>query len=327
MRSVITSIGLLMASGIVGGQNLVNNGGFEEYTDCPDMLNQMDRATGWSRYRNSPDYFNRCDTTSGYAGVPMNRFGWQEPATGDAYAGAVIWQDFPSNTREHFGAMLIEPLQPGVPVYISYKVSPATGGVLDAGWTVEGMGLRFSMIDYVEGNDPLPLPNYAVLHMTSPPMDTSSWYQISGAYVPDSAYQYVVLGNFFADTMVTPVVLNPVGTLPTAYVYVDDVCVSHTAEECGVDVGIMEGLSTVRLQAYPVPFMNRFTLRMNGGGAEVMSMELSNAMGQPVWRGMLPPGQRSIEVFVPHLPVGMYVLRAVSPMGRGSAIVLIHVEP
>lgn len=308
------------------GQNLVPNGSFEEYAECPDALNQMDRAVGWSRYRGSPDYFNRCDVFP-HVGVPLNWFGWQEPATGDAYAGVVLWQDFPANTREHLGTMLTEPLQPEMPVYVSFKVSPATGGSLeDMRWTVEGAGLRFTMAPYLH-NGLAPLPNNAALYMGYTPMDTSAWYQISGMYIPDSAYQYVVLGNFFADTLITPVVLSPNSFFPAAYVYYDDVCVSYAAEDCDIGTGLAEPYERGRMRAYPMPFTDRCTVVFDRSHAETFDLELSDLSGRPVWRGTLPPGQRSVEVLVPNLPAAAYALRVTSPMGALRPIVLIHVSP
>ncbi|MBL0127483.1 MAG: hypothetical protein IPP83_08470 [Flavobacteriales bacterium] len=208
--SLLTALLLGLAA---SAQNLVQNGSFEEYTECPDFLSQVNRATGWSSYRGSLDYFNRCDTAdsvgiaSELLGVPLNAFGWQQPATGDAYTGGYLWTEnlFGGQSREHLGAMLAEPLQRGVPVYISFKVSPTTGGVLeDMRWSMEGVGLRFTMAPYLQ-NGLSPLPNNAAVYMSYAPMDTSAWYQVSGISVPDSAYQYVVLGNFFADSLISSV--------------------------------------------------------------------------------------------------------------------------
>ncbi len=230
MKPLAMASHLLIALPAVHGQNLVYNGSFEEYTECPDQLSQMHRATGWIRYRGTPDYFNRCSPVDSgtpidqMLGIPLNSFGWQEAATGDAYAGAYTWTGFPEDYREHFGSMLSAPLQVGIPVYLSFKVSPAEMNQMDViRWTVEGMGMRFVMEPYLHDTVWPPMPNAAALYMAAPPMDTTAWYQVSGVYVPDSAYQYVVLGNFFSDSSITPTVLNPNGTSDVAYVYIDDV--------------------------------------------------------------------------------------------------------
>ncbi|MBK7083982.1 MAG: hypothetical protein IPH53_04690 [Flavobacteriales bacterium] len=42
--------------------------------------------------------------------------------------------------------------------------------------------------------------------MPTAPTDTSIWYVVSGTYTPDSAYAHLAVGNFFSDSLVTPVV-------------------------------------------------------------------------------------------------------------------------
>lgn len=45
----------------VGAQNLVPNGDFEDYTQCPDYVSQIDRAVGWFRpTEGTSDYLHAC---------------------------------------------------------------------------------------------------------------------------------------------------------------------------------------------------------------------------------------------------------------------------
>lgn len=337
MRFAIMSIGLLMTSGIACGQNLVPNGGFEEYTDCPDFLNQIDRATGWSRYRGSPDYFNRCDMAdsigiaSEYLGVPSNAVGWQEPATGNGYAGIMLYEHNPfgGQTREHLGVMLNEPLQPGVPVHISFKVSPTTDGPLQNFLcSVDGMGLRFTMAPYLQ-NDLAPLPNDAAVYMDTAPMDTSAWYHVSGVFFPDSAYIYVSLGNFFSDSLTTRVILNPNSNDidSVAYVYLDDVCVSYIPGYCDTDMGVAVRPRAQYIRAYPNPFSDRCTVEFTESATSTISIELVDLSGRHIWQGCLSPGQRSVVVFGRGLSSGVFLLRTKSPLGAIEPIFLLHVSP
>lgn len=324
----------LITATAMQAQNLVPNPSFEEYSECPDQLGQVDRAIGWSRYRGTPDYFNRCDTfdvgqvVSEHLGIPANGFGWQEPATGNAYAGAATWTSFPENWHEQLGAMLTEPLQPGVPVFLSFKASPTDVNLTEFfRYSVEGLGMRFVMEPYLHDTIWPPLPDAAALYMQDPPMDTTAWYQVSGVYVPDSAYWYVVLGNFFNDASITPVVLNPNGTSEAAYVYIDDVCVSYTAADCNVDVGVVELRRRTGMHAFPSPFTDRCTVVFDMDHPEPMDLELRDRMGRIVWRGSSSPGQHSVEIHAPGLPGGVYYLMAVYSMGSLPPIALIHVSP
>lgn len=82
--------------GLRAQENLVPNGSFEEYWDCPISNNlnngQFEKAKGWWSPTNAtPDYFNRCN--NGIVGIPTNFWGYQEAFQGDGYVGfgPVAW--------------------------------------------------------------------------------------------------------------------------------------------------------------------------------------------------------------------------------------------
>ena len=308
------------------GQNLVPNPSFEVYSACPDSWNQTERAVGWSRYRGSPDYFNGCDA-GGLAGVPENVVGYQHAATGQAYVGGYLWCSSPTNTREHLGAMLTEPLIQGAPVYISFKVSPAVGGFLeDMRWAAPRAGLRFTMNPYLQNGLAI-LPDTAALFMSSAPVDTSTWYTVSGMYVPDSAYQYVVLGNFFRDSLVSPVVLDPTGAIDCAYVYYDDICVSQFPEDCGFVVGDDEHNRALGIFAYPLPAADKCTVVFDRAHAEPIELGLHDHLGRIVWGGKLGIGLRTVIIPLSDVPAGIFILRASIESSLVAVVRILHVEP
>jgi len=311
---------------LVGGaQNLVVNGSFEDYTLCPDFWNQMSRATGWSSYRGSADYFNRCDT-AGYIDVPTNVVGHQDPATGDGYAGGILWLDFPANNRELFGSALSQPLIPGVPVFLSFRLSPTTGGFAEnMRWTCEGAGMRFAMLPYQQ-NGLDPLPNAAALHIGFDPTDTTGWYDISGMYIPDSAYSYVVLGNFFSDTLVSPSVLDSAATYPGAYAYYDDVCVSYQPGYCVEQNGIDEGLALIQMSAYPMPFFDMCRVVFTRSLPSSVRLQLIETCGRIVWQGELEAGQQELSLSVNNLVTGAYILTATTEEKAFHPLYLVHIN-
>lgn len=309
MKSRTLAVALLACAVPATAQNLVPNGSFEEYTECPDQLNQIHLSDGWSRFRGSPDYFNRCAEGS-FTGVPSNWSGWQEPATGDGYAGVLLWMDFPANTREQFGTMLTEPLEPEVPVFISFKVavgSSNNGEPLH--WSAGGVGVRFVMNPYLQ-NGVAPLPNEAAVGMTVAPLDTSVWHLVQGVYLPDSAYPFMAVGGFFDDSAIVPAVLDSNGTFYSAYVYIDDICVSHTAGDCDYGSGVVNGLEQGILRVYPVPFGERCTLAFDPMSSEEVALELVDALGQVRWTGTRTAGVSTMVVDGMGLPSGLIILRA-----------------
>lgn len=316
----------LCASLPVQAQNLVANGDFEEYNECPDFWNQMERATGWSRYRGSPDYYHACDV-GGNMGVPANVAGHQLAASGQAYAGVLLWCDQPANNREHAGAMLSTPLQPGVPVHVSFKVSPTTEGPSqNMRWSTAGAGLRFVTEPYLQ-DGLAELPNNAALYMTATPLDTSLWYQVSGTYIPDSAYQFVVIGNFLSDSLIDPVILNLNGTLNCAYVYYDDICVSYDPAACGIPDVIEEQFQNWKMHAYPVPYTDVCTIDFGREVVGAVTLRLCDQQGRSVSVQVLVSSGRKLQVsFPPHMP-GVYTLHATTPMGDLPPVVLVHISP
>src|SRR5947207_14609609 len=77
--------------------NLIPNGDFEYYSDCPGYENELynlNKAVPWfNPTLNTPDYFNACDSLiPSYAssGVPDNFEGSQYPHSGFGYAGISV---------------------------------------------------------------------------------------------------------------------------------------------------------------------------------------------------------------------------------------------
>lgn len=210
MRSKILLGSWFTIATLAAGQNLVPNPSFEDYTICPNDLDQIDRVVSWLSIGNSPDYFNACadDTVS----VPFNALGDQEPSDGDGYLGVV--SSHPAY-KEYIQAELTDTLVLGVPTHISMRVSP--GGFGYQNWArvryaASGMGMRLSTLPL----DLLIVPggfdfNSAVLRMQLVLSDTSTWTVLSGSFIPDSAYKYVQIGNFFADSLSTIIEIDPQG--------------------------------------------------------------------------------------------------------------------
>ena len=73
-----------------GRQNLVINPDFESSSDCPRFGESILSVPGWHRSQTySADYFHTCvePTQRFNLGVPGNMFGYQQPRSGNAYAG------------------------------------------------------------------------------------------------------------------------------------------------------------------------------------------------------------------------------------------------
>jgi hypothetical protein len=92
--------------------NLVPNGNFETYTQCPNGSGEISTCTDWSSYCGSADYFNTCADFSTGESVPKNTYGFQPSINGNAYAGIITYYSG-SFFREILGHQLSIPLTIG----------------------------------------------------------------------------------------------------------------------------------------------------------------------------------------------------------------------
>lgn len=105
-------------------QNLIPNGDFEEISECPDNLDQIDRAPPWRNpTAGSPDLFNICNDS--VVGVPSNFIGTQPPQSGSGYAGLISKMGNRENYREYIQVALKEKLIKGKRYYFRMYVSKA----------------------------------------------------------------------------------------------------------------------------------------------------------------------------------------------------------
>ena len=278
---------------VVVGQNLVPNGSFEDYTLCPDYFSQWDRVVYWtSPYTTSADYFNAC-SGGDICNVPLNQFGYQFAFDGNAYMGIATCDASGSPLyREIISAELTEPLQVGVPVCISFRTTCGGYGSSagnSAAWKGRGPGAQF----FVELPNDWPsylYPNVAAVFMDTVLSDTAAWVLVSGTYVPDSAYRYIAIGNFFADSLSWVMPLPNGGGFPVAYAFVDDVRVSPDLAYCG-STGVLDLGSAPQVLPIANPFGDALELRAVVPLKEDFDVTLWSAHGALLLSKRWPAGQ------------------------------------
>lgn len=150
-RSLFCALPVLL-SGIAGqAQNLVPNGDFEQYNKCPSQLSGTSTTDGiahspgytnfptvrnWVRplEYSTPDYFNTCapaysaTSAAGNISVPRNLFGYQQPHSGNGYAGVYTFYSQtpipPNDYREPLSVRLGQPMMKDSQYCVSFFVSP-----------------------------------------------------------------------------------------------------------------------------------------------------------------------------------------------------------
>lgn len=295
-------------------QNLVPNPSFEEADTCwpysgfylPD-----EGPLAWFSGGFSPDYFQACGGYGAAYSAPLNYVGYQYPQDGEDYAGILTYVVEPWPHREYLMVQMSSPLDVGQTYYVSFYANVAWGGTepYPVVWMASNNvgALSTTMSRQWEQDDPLPaMVNQAQVYYPWIIEDTVAWTLVSGSFVADSAYQYLMIGNHFdnshTDTVAVGSSLNP----PAAYLFIDNVCVTSDPEGCPLASGVLP-IWYEPVLIYPNPA----TEVLNIGGLSISNrIAVHDAMGRLVWLDAGSPGLTKIDVSA--WPRGAYVLGTIS---------------
>ena len=322
-NTAITKHGSMLAAALVAAvfgapftthaQNLVPNPGFEEADTCLADHFGVLGPNYWFRTNGTPDYLQSCLPYGDFQGLPMNFFTYQESLDGASCAGMITyWQSGPTEGREWIMAPLLEPLVVGQSYYCSFRANAAFGGnqTYPQFWLAnDKVGMRFTTTTMPSWNagDPYPAPpNHA--HILYPQIlaDTVGWTLVSGSFVADSAYQYVMIGQFFSnaltDTLHLAPEVDPPNWYPRAYTLVDAVCVSASPEGCDLGQGVGDGLTTGPV-LFPNPASDQLVVAQRAGA----EAQVLDAVGRLLWQGRISSDRWVLDVG--SWARGAYVLR------------------
>ncbi len=289
-------------------QNLVPNGSFETYSQCPDPAtvdpmpnNMIDLATGWGNPTGwSPDYFATCvSETSGY-NVPNSGWGFQNARTGSAYAGLVS-AAISANSREYIQTELTTPLIAGEQYLVTFYVSLSE----ICTYASNNIGAYFSTTPVsVAHSWVLPYtPQISNNPVTNPLTDTLGWTEVSGVFTALGGEQYMIIGNFnddaSTDTTNKPYLPSPWWT--GSYHYIDDVSV--VCLDC--TVGISETILDSKISIFPNPATDYLTINFDDIYPERITM--FNSMGETILVKNQLSGNTQINVA--DYQAGIYFLR------------------
>ncbi len=283
-------------------QNLVPNPGFEEADSCSDQLPPFVGIHDWYSVNGSPDHLRSCLPYGDFRGLPMNFFTYQEPFEGTSCAGLhTYWQNDQAEYREWMMAPLVEPLVVGQTYYCSFWANAAFGGnhQYPQQWLAnDKVGMRFTTMAMPPWtvNDPFPAPpNQAHIMYPQILADTVGWTLVSGSFVADSAYQYVMIGQFFSNALTDTLHFSPEGVpwywLPRAYTLVDAVCVTASPEGCDLGQGVDNAQVTSPV-LFPNPARDQLIVGQRAGA----EAQVLDAVGRLLWQGRISSDRWVLEV-------------------------------
>ena len=296
--------------------NLVPNPGFEEMDTCEQVLGFFTSDEGpaqWFTAWGTPDHLIGCLPYGAANGSPLNVWTFQEPYEGSSCVGIYTYhQSGMDQQREWIMVPLLQPLTQGQEYFCSFRANAAFGGNAQYPqiWVASNnVGMHFSTINrqWLLGD---PYPAYSnQAHVNNPEIlsDTSGWILVSGSFVADSAYQYLMIGNFFSnaltDTLHFASPESVVVWYPRGYTLIDDVCVSAYLNGCDLGTGL-DPQRIDRSWVYPNPAAERITMHMPFN----TMVHVYDPLGREVWQGLVMSGGLTLDVA--SWARGNYILRS-----------------
>lgn len=221
-KSLILAV-FLAPAGLFAQTNLVPNGGFEEYTDCPTDQDQVSLAFPW-RKPSLPgtEFFHTC-SSSAFVSIPSGGFcNYQYPFEGNGMAGIYVFL-FGGPTRDYISTVLTEPLIAGEIYTVSFYLNLKN----DTKYATPDVAVYFSN-DEINEDIYWELPyepqvyNYGDIYCS----DTINWTIFKNTYLAQGGEEYITIGNFKTNANTDTIEVNEsVFTSRDIYYLLDNVSI------------------------------------------------------------------------------------------------------
>ncbi len=287
---------LLLCTRLTAQVNLVQNGSFEDISDCPGQFEPINTAMGWFKpSTGTSDLFNGCAPSGNQGGVPENWFGFQDSLNGAGYVGIFIYRNSMDTYREYIGGNLISPLKPNHYYCLSFYVSMSDIFY----FPVSTIGAYFSLDSlYIDNN--YELPYFPQIENTESNFiaDSVGWQRVSGYFKAIGGERFLYIGNF-KDNQNTICLYSPGLLEYKSYIYIDNV----QLYECDSLVGIDE-LPKDPVSIYPNPAQDFVTIEtpQNYNNAQ---LSIYNLTGQLISQKQITQSNQKIPIT--ELGNGMYI--------------------
>lgn len=225
---------LLFSIRSFGQQNLILNGDFEEYWECPDDATQIERCkyvfNPLSLSVSTSDYFNSCANVNTVS-APQTFEGYQLPFSGNGMIGFAPLNNYIDdyNYREYIELSLSEQLLCGNTYYFEGYFNLANL----CRYSLKGFEFYFSEKELNNETDYLyNLYTPQVIDTITPVLDTLNWVKISFDFVADKPYSFISIGNIKSNYSTDYIDFNPlaIGQQYYSYYYLDNVSLTQVKE-------------------------------------------------------------------------------------------------
>jgi hypothetical protein len=260
---------LLLSNHLIAQENLVPNGGFEEYTSCPDNYGQIEKAIHWSDPNNgSSDFFHNCGIGGSSPVIlpPPSCDLIIQPHSGDGIAGLITV--FNIHQREYIQVKLSESLDSGQQYFFSAFLhascisnSNISGsiGVYFSDTIIALTVPHFNVIPNIQRNP------YSFIQIDY------DWVHWEALFESKGDEEYLIIGNFLPDSL-SPTVGSDVG----AYMFIDDISLTLLDTTSGVGEN-----EIIVMQLAPNPATSSVTINYQGN-KKMQGVALVDLIGRSV---------------------------------------------
>ncbi len=229
-------------------QNLVPNSGFEYFSSCPCLIeningmavvtdNQIINAWPWTGTNMSSDFYHSCATNiCPSSAVPLI---WpshqsQFPNAGGGCAGIYMMGPYGWDIREYLQVELTSPLEFSKSYHLVYYIMLQNA----SGRIVNNFGCYFSQSSFttpdfqaVDCPDLIAPYNPQIIPFGNPIIrDTINWVKIEGMYKANGSEIFLTLGNFMSDLETDTSSIQTAWDKNDSYYLFDDVSVEEITQ-------------------------------------------------------------------------------------------------
>ena len=192
MRLLSFAIFFFISTIITFSQNIISNGDFEIYDNCPNnFLTTKNFLPFWySPTLGTPDYYNKCSKK--LAGIPENFTGVENAKSGDGYVGIVVVNFDYGSAREYIASQLKHPLERDKLYCIKVYISLADY----SRYAISQIGIYFTKRKISKSTKGILMKNPQVIFHQNFFEKKEGWTLLCDTFKAKGGEKYLILGNF-----------------------------------------------------------------------------------------------------------------------------------
>jgi outer membrane protein OmpA-like peptidoglycan-associated protein len=241
MKKYLAFIGLFSMSLALAqdGENMVENGSFENYGKTPKKLGGIESATGWSSATGVKADLYMKDKKVPEIDPEKNIYGSESAQDGQAFAGIMVYSKGNKIPRSYLTTKMNEPMKKGQTYCVKFYVSLSDNSKFEA----NNIAAHFSKKDITIKDKKTILDKP---HVRDPHNKVFSgkfgWERVCGMYTAEGGEKFMTIGNFNSseDTKADKAKMdkdNKNAPIMGAYYFIDNVSVQLLEEDERCDCG------------------------------------------------------------------------------------------